>query len=44
MKLVRRRQGQPLCWDDVAMDTSNAAYRLRREMEALIGRLNPGLG
>ena len=36
VKVVRPvAQGQSLCWDDVAMDTSNAAYRVRREMEAL---------
>ena len=36
VKLVRPvAKGQSLCWDDVAMDTSSAAYRLRREMEAL---------
>jgi len=28
------KQGQSLCWDDVAMDTGTRAYRLRREMEA----------
>jgi len=27
------RQGQSLCWDDVAIDTSTRAYQLRREME-----------
>ena len=36
VKLVRPvAKGQSLCWDDVAMDTSSAAYRLRREMQAL---------
>lgn len=35
VKLVRPvKQGQSLCWDDVAMDTTTRAYRLRREMEA----------
>ncbi len=29
------RQGQSLCWDDVAVDTGTRAYRLRREMEHL---------
>jgi len=29
------RQGQPLSWADVAIDTGTDAYRLRREMEAL---------
>ena len=29
------RQGQSLCWDDVAVDTGTRAYRLRREMEQL---------
>ncbi|WP_367068407.1 Gfo/Idh/MocA family oxidoreductase [Oryzisolibacter sp. LB2S] len=28
-------KGQSLCWDDVAMDQDSAAYRVRREMEAL---------
>ncbi len=28
-------KGQSLCWDDVAMDTDSAAYRVRREMETL---------
>ncbi len=27
------RQGQSLCWDDVAIDTTTRAYTLRREME-----------
>jgi predicted homoserine dehydrogenase-like protein len=35
IKLIRPvRQGQPLCWADVAIDTSTRAYQLRREMEA----------
>jgi predicted homoserine dehydrogenase-like protein len=29
------RQGQPLCWDDVTLDTASPALRLRREMETL---------
>lgn len=29
------RQGQSLSWDDVAVDTTTEAYRLRRAMEAL---------
>ena len=29
------KQGQSLCWDDVAMDTSTRAYAVRREMETL---------
>jgi predicted homoserine dehydrogenase-like protein len=29
------RQGQSLCWDDVAIDTSTDAYRTRRAMEEL---------
>ena len=34
IKLLRPvRQGQSLCWDDVAIDTSTRAYKLRREME-----------
>jgi len=36
LKLVRAvRKGQSLCWADVAIDTSTAAYRLRSEMEAM---------
>jgi predicted homoserine dehydrogenase-like protein len=36
VKLVRPvKQGQSLCWDDVAMDTTTRAYALRREMEQL---------
>lgn len=39
VKLVRPvKQGQSLCWDDVAMDTTTRAYRLRREMEARFAR------
>jgi predicted homoserine dehydrogenase-like protein len=35
IKLLRPvRQGQSLCWDDVAIDTSTRAYQLRREMES----------
>lgn len=38
VKLVRPvKQGQCLCWDDVAMDTTTRAYTLRREMERLFG-------
>jgi predicted homoserine dehydrogenase-like protein len=38
VKLVRPvRQGQSLSWDDVAMDTTTRAYRLRREMEQALG-------
>jgi hypothetical protein len=29
-------QGQSLVWDDVAIDTSTSAYRIRREMEGLV--------
>jgi predicted homoserine dehydrogenase-like protein len=36
VKLVREvKKGQSLCWDDVAMDTTLPAYKVRREMEAL---------
>jgi predicted homoserine dehydrogenase-like protein len=28
------RQGQSLCWDDVAVDETTHAYRIRRELEA----------
>jgi len=34
IKLLRPvRQGQSLCWNDVAIDTTTRAYQLRREME-----------
>ena len=29
------KKGQSLCWDDVAMDTTTDAWRLRQEMETL---------
>jgi predicted homoserine dehydrogenase-like protein len=36
VKLVRDvKKGQSLCWEDVAMDTSLPAYRVRKEMENL---------
>jgi predicted homoserine dehydrogenase-like protein len=36
VKLLRPvKQGQSLCWDDVAMDTGTRAYTVRREMEAM---------
>ena len=36
VKLVRAvRQGEPLVWNDVAIDEGLPAYRTRREMEAL---------
>jgi len=36
VKVVRPiKKGQSLCWDDVAMDTSTHAYKVRREMEAM---------
>lgn len=35
IKVVRPvKKGQSLCWDDVAMDTSTEAWRLRKAMEA----------
>lgn len=38
VKLLRSvAQGQSLCWDDVAIDPTTRAYRLRREMEAAFG-------
>ena len=36
------RQGQSLSWDDVAIDTGTRAYRLRREMESLLGSRSAG--
>ena len=36
VKMARAvKKGQSLTWDDVAIDTSTPAYRIRREMEAL---------
>ena len=36
VKLVRDvKKGQSLCWDDVDMDISLPAFKLRREMETL---------
>ncbi|NGM88438.1 Gfo/Idh/MocA family oxidoreductase [Parapusillimonas sp. SGNA-6] len=37
IKVIRPvSQGQSLVWDDVAIDTTTSAYRLRREMEGLV--------
>ena len=39
VKVVRPvQQGQSLCWADVAIDTTTAAYRTRKAMEALFAR------
>jgi predicted homoserine dehydrogenase-like protein len=38
------RQGQSLSWDDVQLDTTTYAYKLRREMEALFAPQAPGPG
>jgi predicted homoserine dehydrogenase-like protein len=36
VKVVRPvKKGQSLCWDDVAMDTTTDAYKVRREMESM---------
>jgi len=36
VKVIRPvKQGQTLCWADVAMDTETHAYRLRRELEKI---------
>lgn len=36
VKLVRPvKKGECLVWDDVAIDTTTAAYKIRREMEAM---------
>ncbi|MHB8091660.1 MAG: NAD(P)H-dependent oxidoreductase [Syntrophales bacterium] len=36
VKVIRPvKQGQMLCWDDVAMDETTRAYKLRRELEKL---------
>ncbi len=35
IKLIRAvKKGQSLCWDDVAVDTSTHAYKIRQELEA----------
>ncbi len=45
VRVVRTvRKGQSLCWDDVAIDTTTDAYRLRREMESLVAPPAPGAG
>ena len=39
VKVVRNvRNGQSLCWDDVAIDVSTPAYKVRREMESLFAQ------
>jgi predicted homoserine dehydrogenase-like protein len=39
VKVVRDvRKGQSLCWDDVAIDVSTPAYKVRREMETLFAQ------
>ena len=36
VKVVRPvKKGQSLCWDDVAIDKTTDAYRVRKEMEAM---------
>ena len=35
-------QGQPLTWDDVAVDTTDAAYRYRRDMETSFAAAEAG--
>ena len=36
VKVVRPvKKGQALSWDDVAMDTTTHAYKVRREMESM---------
>ena len=36
VKLIRDvKKGQSLCWDDVAMDTTLPAYRIRMEMQEM---------
>ena len=43
IKLLRPvSQGQTLSWDDVAVDTTTGAYRLRREMETLFAPVPSG--
>ncbi|MDH6593751.1 putative homoserine dehydrogenase-like protein [Variovorax sp. TBS-050B] len=42
VRLVRPvKKGQSLCWDDVAIDTSTAAYRLRSELETMFAPAAP---
>jgi predicted homoserine dehydrogenase-like protein len=39
VKVVRPvKQGDSVTWDDVAMDTTTHAYRIRKELESLFGR------
>jgi predicted homoserine dehydrogenase-like protein len=39
VKLIRSvKKGQSLTWDDVAIDTTTHAYRIRKEMEALFAK------
>ncbi|HLR13419.1 MAG TPA: flagellar biosynthesis protein FlgA, partial [Burkholderiaceae bacterium] len=39
VKVIRPvSKGQSLCWDDVSIDTSTDAYRVRREMEVRVAR------
>jgi predicted homoserine dehydrogenase-like protein len=34
IKLIRAvKKGQSLCWDDVVVDTSTHAYKIRQELE-----------
>jgi len=36
VKVVRPvKKSQSLCWDDVAIDKTTDAYRVRKEMEAM---------
>ncbi|MBY0409754.1 MAG: flagellar biosynthesis protein FlgA, partial [Burkholderiaceae bacterium] len=36
VKVVRPvKKGQSVCWDDVMIDTTTDAYKVRREMEAM---------
>jgi len=36
VKVVRPvKKGQSFCWDDVAIDKTTDAYRVRKEMEAM---------
>jgi predicted homoserine dehydrogenase-like protein len=42
VKVVRPvKKGQSLCWADVAIDTTTAAYRLRSELEAMFAPAEP---
>jgi predicted homoserine dehydrogenase-like protein len=41
IKLIRPvKKGQSLCWNDVAVDTSTHAYKIRQELETKFKQLS----